>query len=495
MKVDIKRLEKVNNIIVKTANDFGLDFFPQEFDIIPSQKMLEIMAYHLPVNYSHWSFGRDYEIERTKYEHGFGIPYEVVLNSDPSRAYLMNTNPFAVQVLVMAHVYAHNDFMKNNIHFSPVRRDMIPSASEAAARFRKYEKDYGAVNVEKVIDAGMSIELNIDPDFFIKTETEEEQRDRLLGTSQSKKEGEFDDLLTDGRRKLTNEERERVRTKIPPEPDQDILNFIINNSPKPLREWQKDVLSLIRMQSLYFMPQRRTKIMNEGWATYWHMKIMNRLFQEGYLTGEEHGFYNLYNSRVIAFNRRSMNPYLVGSKILTDIEDRWNRGCFGKEWDECSDYTARKNWNKNIGEGRAKIFEVRRSYSDWFFMDHFLTEDLIDKLDLYIYQAQEYGNEIRWVIVEKDWKVIKELITRSLSHFGIPKIMVEDGDFGGRTELYLKHYYDGMPLDQEYVRRTMEHIYYLWNRPIHLETIKKEMNKDQRKLLTYNGSAHLEVNL
>ena len=207
------------------------------------------------------------------------------------------------------------------------------------------------------------------------------------------------------------------------------------------------------------------------------------------------GFYNLYNARVIAFNQRSMNPYLVGSKIFEDIEDRWNRGCFGREWDECNDNKSRKNWNKNLGQGRAKVFEVRRSYSDWFFMDHFLTEEIVDKLDLYIYQAQEYGNEIRWVIVEKDWKVIKELITRSLSHFGIPKIMVEDGDFGGRTELYLRHHYDGMPLDQEYVRRTMEHIYYLWNRPVHLETVKKEMNKDQRKLLTYNGSAHLEVNL
>jgi stage V sporulation protein R len=139
MDPEMKRLNKFNRRIQKIATEFGLDFFPQEFDVIPAQKMLEILAYRFPVNFSHWSFGRDYERERTKYEYGFGIPYEVVLNSNPSRAYLMSTNPFPVQVMVMAHVYAHNDFMKNNYHFKPTRRDILPSASEAAGRFQKYE--------------------------------------------------------------------------------------------------------------------------------------------------------------------------------------------------------------------------------------------------------------------------------------------------------------------------------------------------------------------
>ncbi len=139
----------------------------QEFDVVPAQKMLEILAYRLPVNYSHWSFGRDYEIERTKYEHGYSVPYEVVFNSDPARAYLMETNPLPIQILVMAHVYAHNDFMKNNRHFQITRRDMITSASEAARRFRQYEEDYGREAVEKLIDAAMAIEWNIDPDELI----------------------------------------------------------------------------------------------------------------------------------------------------------------------------------------------------------------------------------------------------------------------------------------------------------------------------------------
>ena len=193
---DVKKLNEADELIQKIGSEFGLDFMQQEFDVVPAQKMLEIMAYRLPVNYSHWSFGRDYEIERTKYEHGFSVPYEVVFNSDPARAYLMETNPLPIQVLVMAHVYAHNDFMKNSRHFQITRRDMITSASEAARRFRRYEEDYGREAVEKLIDAALAIEWNIDPDELIRPETTQEARDRLYGWSGTlPAEGKFDDLL------------------------------------------------------------------------------------------------------------------------------------------------------------------------------------------------------------------------------------------------------------------------------------------------------------
>jgi hypothetical protein len=165
-KDDIKRLVKADNHIQKIVGEYGLDCFPQEFDVIPAQKMLEIMSYNLPVNYSHWSFGRDYEKQRTQYEYSGGIPYEVVLNSNPSRAFLMKTNPYPIQVLVMAHVYGHNDFMKNNIYFGRTRRDMLTSASESAGRLRKYEEDYGIDEVERLIDAAQAIQMHIEADLF-----------------------------------------------------------------------------------------------------------------------------------------------------------------------------------------------------------------------------------------------------------------------------------------------------------------------------------------
>jgi stage V sporulation protein R len=452
MDPELKRLNQFNEKIQEIAREFGLDFFPQEFDVISAQKMLEIMAYRFPVNLSHWSFGRDYEREKTKYEYGLGIPYEVVLNSNPSRAYLMNTNPFPVQVMVMAHVYAHNDFMKNNFHFKPTRRDILPSASEAAIRFQQYEKRFGLEQVERVIDAGLSIELNTDPDFFIREETEEQKRDRLSKPQAAPEvPGAYDDLIP--RKKVERPSAEEYDRKSPPEPERDVLLYIMNHSPKPLKECEKDVLSVIRDQSRYFMPQRRTKIMNEGWATFWHMRIMDRLFKEALLKEEEHGYFNLYTARVLATNPRTINPYLVGLRIFEDIEDRWNKGRFGREWEECEDPAIKEAWDLALGLGREKIFEVRRSYSDRFFIEHFLTERLVDELNLYLYEGQQEANEIKYMITERDWRRIKQLLVTHLSTFDIPLVMVEDGDYKGKRELYLKHAYEG------------------WDRPVHLGTV------------------------
>ncbi len=485
MDLELSRLTQFDEKIQEIARDLGLDFFPQEFDIIPAQKMLEILAYHFPVNFSHWSFGRDYEREKTRYEYGLGIPLEVVLNSDPCRAYLINTNPFPVQVMVMAHVYAHNDFMKNNFHFKPTRRDILPSASAAALRFQKYEKRFGLEEVERVVDAGSSIELNIDPDFFIREESEEEQRERLTAHPDVAEGcGLFDDLIP--RPKADPVSKRDYNRKTPLEPERDVLLYIINHSPKPLQEWEKDILSVLRDQSRYFMPQRRTKIMNEGWAAFWHMKIMDRLFKEGLLSGEEHGDYNLYNARVLATNPRVLNPYLVGLKIFADIENRWDRGRFGREWEECGDPVKREEWDLRTGRGREKVLEVRRCFSDRFFIEQYLTEELVDDLHLYLYEGQQEQGEIRYVISEKDWRRIRSLLVSHLSTFGTPLIMVEDGDYRGKRELYLKHAHEGTELDPEYREKTMEQIFYLWDRPVHLESIAKE----RKIIFSFDGDRH-----
>jgi stage V sporulation protein R len=483
MDPELKRLSQFDEKIQEIAKEFGLDFFPQEFDVIPAQKMLEILAYRFPVNFSNWSFGRDYEMERTKYEYGFGIPYEVVLNSNPSRAYLMGTNPFPVQVLVMAHVYAHNDFMKNNFHFRPTRRDILPSASEAASRFQKYEMRYGLESVERVIDAGLSIELNTDPDFFIREESEEQKRERLsTPAAPPKVRGVYDDLIPD--QKTVHPSEEKYTEKTPPEPERDVLLYIINHSPKPLKDWEKDILSVLRDQSRYFMPQRRTKIMNEGWASLWHIRIMERLFKEGLLNEEEHGYYNLYNARVLATHPQTINPYLAGVRIFEDIEERWDKGRFGREWEECRDPMKKQTWDLGLGLGRQKIFEVRRSYSDRFFVEEFLTEKLVDQLDLYLYEGRHEHREIKYVITERGWKQIKRLLVSHLSTFDIPLILVEDGDYEGRRELYLKHAYEGTELEREYREKTMEHIFYLWARPVHLETVVN----GETEVFTFDGS-------
>lgn len=480
---ELRRLNEADELIREIALDFGLDLLPQEFDVVPDQKMLEIMAYRLPVNFSHWSFGRDFELERTKYEHGYAVPYEVVFNSDPVRAYLMETNPFPIQVLVMAHVYAHNDFMKSSRQFQLTRRDMISSASEAAQRLRRYEEDYGLEAVEKLIDAGMAIQWNIDPDEMLHPETEDEVRERLYGWAKAtSRGGSFDDLLP-GKSGATAEEKKALRKKSPPEPTVDLLGYIINKSPRGFAEWEKDVLSVIKSQAQYFIPYRRTKIMNEGWATLWHERIMRRLFEEGFLNAEEHGFFNLYNARVKAHHGRDLNPYLLGTAIFKDIEERWDKGRFGPEYEECADMCAREQWDTGLGKGREKIFEVRRTHMDWFFVHEFLTRKTIDELDLYLYREHDRTTHYETVVEETDWEQVKAILVRSLMNWGVPRILVVDGNYRGANELLLVHEFEGLPLEDDYCRRTLEHVHELWDRPVQLDTAEPTGNNGTRKLV------------
>ena len=493
MSTDIKRLIKADNKIQKIVEEFGLDCYPQEFDVIPAQKMLEIMSYHLPVNYSHWSFGREYEKHRTQYEYTSGIPYEVVLNSNPSRAFLMNTNPYPIQVLVMAHVYAHNDFMKNNRYFVPTRKDMLTSASEAATRFRKYEEDFGVAEVETLIDSAHAIQWNINSDFFIEEQgpIDELERKNNLGYSQDSQ-SEFADFFDyDKKQKPVTFEEHRIkrkqqRQKLPAKPDRDLMQFIMKHSPRGFEEWELDILNFIREQSRYFSPQMKTKVMNEGWATFWHMRIMDRLFKDGFLNTEEHGYYNLYNARVVACNPVGINPYLLGVKSFQNIEDRFNKGQFGREWEENE---SQDKWDIDTaaGKGLEKIFEVRRTHMDWFFLEEFLNEKICDEAQLYIFQSKIEENIEEFVIEETGWRTVKNWLVRSYAHSGMPLIKVIDGDYSGKRELYLKHFYEGLSLDEEYCYETLRNIYNLWDRPVYLETVEVEGNKENHLLIKFDG--------
>ena len=487
-RTDLQRLNDADQLIRETAVDFGLRCMPQEFDVIPAQKMLEIMAYRLPVNFSHWSFGRDYEIERTKYEHGSGVPYEVVFNSDPCRAYLMDTNPFPIQVLVMAHVYAHNDFMANNRHFHDSRRDMITSAAAAAERFRGYEEDYGIDAVERLIDAGMAIQWHIDPTEPLHRQTEEDVRDRLYGWgTEVPPGGRYDDLLP-ARPTVSRDEKRTLRKKTPPEPTPDLLGYVLSHSPRPLAEWEKDVLSVIKTQAHYFLPYRQTKIMNEGWATFWHEQIMQRLFREKVLSAEDHGYFNLYNARVKAHNPRSLNPYLLGYAMFKDVENRWNLGRFGPEYEEAVDARARREWDTGHGKGREKLFEVRRTHMDWFFIDEFLSKNVVEDLDLYLYLEHARDPYYEMVVEETEWERVKQILVQSLMNSGVPRIMVVDGNYRNSLQLYLEHAYEGLPLHDEYARRTLELVHYLWDRPVFLETREETNGKVKQKLYAADES-------
>lgn len=482
---DLNRIKIIENRIREIYKEkFNFDVPEIFFDIIPDQKMLEIMAYRNPCNISSWKYGRDYERMKTIHDHvSSNLPYEVVIFSDPYRAYLMKSNNLAVHILTIAHVYGHVIFMENNKTFRNTRKDLSNILLGAQKRFIEYESIYGIDEVEKVIDAGHALQMHSSP---FDTETEEEKRKRIYEHKKKNSHAgrsEFGDILKEDEDKKTVEDNyyntqllKAISKLNPVEPTSDILRFIIDNS-KNLENWQKDILEILRIEGQYYWPIIRTKYINEGWSCFLHEKILDILFKENLLNDVEHGQYNYSNSLVKAQHRLHMNPYLVGSELWKSIEDRWNKGKFGPEYDNCTNMEEKKNWNKNLNLGWEKCIEIMRSYNDWFFIQDFLTEELIEDLEMYLYVVQENPISEDYRITDHKPKDIKNLIVKTFATSGIPRIEITNGNYQNRGYLYLKHSYDGLVLDKKNAEETLKHITYLWGNDVFLETVYKK--KDQ----------------
>jgi stage V sporulation protein R len=476
---EMKRLIKLENRIYDIAKENGLEFCDIEFDVIPENKMFEIMSYGLPGQISNWKFGRDYEKTRTIYEKmGDGLPYEVVVNTVPSRAYLMKNNSIALQALIVAHVVGHVAFFGMNQYHKEADSSIASRLATASQRFDDYEKKYGIDIVEQTVDAGHSIMFHSNP--WIKDETEDEKRDRIFERMKQKqhdkKDTAFGDFFEDDskadidREKWNNALYMRLKNKTPVEPTEDLLRYIIDNS-RNLASWQKDILEIIRQVGRYYWPIIKTKYMNEGFATYWHERILRQLFQENLLNSEEHAECNYSNSLVKAKSPFSMNPYLIGSTIWEDIVRRWDTGQHGNEWNEIENHDLKKNFDNKAMEGHNKMFEILRTSNDWMFMNNYLTNDLVRELEMYMYVQQDTPLFTEVVIADKDIDEIRQIVIKSFSHSGIPKIYVENGNHENKGELFLKHEHVGIDLFPEYTRKTLEHIGFLWGNGVDLSTI------------------------
>ncbi|MEX0977923.1 MAG: SpoVR family protein, partial [Pirellulales bacterium] len=336
-----------------------------------------------PTRYPHWRFGMEYEQLSKGYHYGLQKIYEMVINNDPCYAYLLSPNGLVDQKLVMAHVYGHCDFFKNNQWFSHTSRKMMDEMANHGNRIRRYIDRFGIEAVEEFIDSCLCLEDLIDiHSVHIKRrdetsrynfhEDEHEEDPNSGGRFQAK--GYMDSFINpreilaeqSARRQ---EERRKKDEHFPAHPEQDVMLFLLEHA--PLKPWQLDVLSIIRDEAYYFAPQGQTKIMNEGWASYWHSTIMTH----NTLDPNEVVCYCDHHSGTLAGSANRLNPYKLGIELFRDIEDRWNKGRFGKDYDDCDDMVAKREWDTQAGLGREKIFEVRRIYNDLTFIDTFLTLD------------------------------------------------------------------------------------------------------------------------
>lgn len=504
MSNDLKRMIKIEDRMLQIATeDLKLDLTDIEFDIIPPQKMLEIMSYRVPTNVSNWKYGRDYERLRTIHENiDAGLPYEVVINSDPARAYLMKSNPFAVQILVMAHVIGHVAFFTMNRHFKNSRQDILEYLGEASKRINKYERLYGIDEVESIIDAGHALQLHSSP---FDTETENEKRKRIFKQQKQqihkKGSSEFTDLSgigikmdeVEGDIELFNQKLWRaLLLKTPAEPTEDILRYIIDNS-SIMEDWQKDILEVLRVEGQYYWPTIKTKNMNEGFATYIHEHIMDILFKEDILNSTDHAQYNFSNSLVKATNPKGMNPYLIGSEMWRNIIKRWDTGRHGSDYNECNDIKAKEKWDTGDMKGYEKMIDTMKSYTDWFFMQEFLTPELVNDLKLYVYVIKDAGDTIDWVITRHEADKVRNIIVNSFAHSGIPKVEVVNGNHDNKGNIHLIHRWSGSNLDKKYTEETMKHIYRLWGREVNLDT--KVNGKDRKYIIRHTGDIQSMFNL
>lgn len=465
MTINIEELQEWDNKIRVLVERYGLKTYTQEFQICDHHEMIGYMAFSgMPSRYSHWSYGKAYERSKTLYDYGVsGLPYEMVINTDPCVAYLMRDNTLLLQILTIAHVYGHNDFFANNFTFTSGidAQYALEMFKNHASRINTYVEDpsIGINVVEDAIDHAHSLSLQCQRNLAIPKLSQDELRMRKWEAAQAP---------DDPNRNI---HPSRIYAppelnKIPLEPDEDILSFIAEYNPY-LPEWKRDILRLVEKESKYFVPQMETKIMNEGWASYWHYKLMNELAVDQGL----HLEFLVRHNQVLRPTPGGLNPYHLGFVIWHDIERRWNQGDTGREWTDDSVKVDVSKMEENDTPGRKKIFEVRESDRDSSFLRRFLTVDIMRELELFQHEKRGKERVVTKISDDDNWQQVKDTLVKGVGMNSIPVIKIEDADFGKNRTLYLKHYHDGRDLQLEYAEHTLKHVKALWERDVVLETL------------------------
>jgi stage V sporulation protein R len=421
------------------AMSMGLNFFPVEFDVISRKEMVEFGAYLLPSRYHHWTFGKYYGKLRKLQNLGVLEILEMVMNADPARAYLLDSNTDVENKMVIAHVYGHVDFFKNNHWFKKTNKNMISEAEYHEKRLHDMEFKHGKKAVEEFLDILISIQWHTD---FYSQFGEQGGETLVLKKPETL---ELDDL------------REKVIGEwVMPEEytlNNDLLMFLINSA--GLEAWQQEVLGIIREEMLYFMPNALTKIMNEGWATYWQEKIL-----KDYFDFADYDKFAIKHSEILA--TPGLNPYRLGYMMYKDIKKRWDQ-------------------KEGKGAGIKKIFEIRSVYDDLQFIREFLSQEVCEDCGLFVFERP--GRMTPAKMKSTDVEDIKKKLIGELINFGKPLIAVKEFKSPQDKDLHLFHRFDGRELNIDHATDVLKALFKLWNQPIHLETIIR----DDRCIITFDG--------
>ncbi|MEL6189285.1 MAG: SpoVR family protein, partial [Myxococcota bacterium] len=330
------------------AESYNLDGYEMIFELVTVDEMNMMAAYGgFPTRYPHWRYGMEYEQLAKSHEYGLSKIYELVINNDPCYAYLIDSNSVLEQKLVMAHVYGHSDFFKNNLYYGGTNRRMLDQMANHGSRVRRHMDRHGQDKVEAFLDACLSLENLIDQRAMFgrpqmsrpSAEEEEPATVRLIPTDRGylRRYVNPEEFVEAERKKL--EEAAAKKKRFPEYSERDVLGFLLAHA--PLDSWEQDCLDIVREEAYYFAPQGQTKIMNEGWASYWHTTIMS----ERMLNDSEVIDYAEVHASTMGMQPGRINPYKLGLELFRNIEERWDKGQFGKEYEECDDFATRKRWD------------------------------------------------------------------------------------------------------------------------------------------------------
>ncbi len=452
-----ERLSNYAGLLEELARDNGLDYYPVHFEEVPSSFMMEVAVYGLPVRMPHWSFGVRYIYQLIQHRMGHSRLFEVVFPGNPGRAYLARSNSLQENTLVTAHVLGHADFAKNNILFKQSQEQVgyriVDQAAAHARQIADAIEVHGQERVEAVLDAALSLEAHIDTFKDLRREKYAEyappaavrpSEDRPFLTR-------FDSLP--GGQALCSEPAEPQRAPIPPEPERDLLWFIAHYAPG-LESWERDIFLAVREESFYFYPVFACQIMNEGWASYWHARLLREadfLPQNEYLDAIKTHSDVVRPHAAEQQSALAVNPYHLGFSM----------------------------WEKLVEEhGIERAFEIRAEDDDFSFVRNYLSEELAEELQLFGYERAADGS-IR--VIETDIHELRENILSPKYNFGAPAVMATEIDADGGLGLCHEHETDGRGLDLAKTERVLGYIQAAWGRPVRLRTVDAD---GKEKILT-----------
>ena len=422
-------LQKWDDKICRVGEDFGLDWFPIDYEIIDYAEMLGAMAYTgLPTHYRHWSYGKEYERTHTLYNMGqTGLPYEMIINSNPSIAYLMRENPLYIHILTMSHCVGHSDFFKQNrmfAHTDPA--NIIVSFKSAAKYVRQLIEDpsIGIDRVEKILDAAHSIKYQVPRYPGIKYKT----RAELLEIEKDKM--------------AENPGYKPNLARVPLRPEYNLLRFIAENS-KHLEEWERNLILIVEESSKYFIPQALTKVMNEGWACTIHQKIINELNLPDSLYLP---FIKLHN-QVIRPHLGQINPYHLGYKLFQKIIEE---------------------------KGFEEAMTIREVHNDITFLRFYMDEEFMKENNYFSYSfdKKKQSSVVDDISDGEGWEKVRDAMIGNVGLNRLPVVFVDEVEKD--NTLCLVHEHDGRDVELNYARKVFEFIETLWGDSVKLITIVED---------------------